>query len=50
MMDYLMPVRRWSTFFPTNTFRAGRMWIAFVHDLDPNGHGVNGNNGHSIPE
>ncbi|KOC11749.1 extracellular carboxylesterase [Aspergillus flavus AF70] len=27
-----------------------RMWIAFVHDVDPNGHGVNGNNGHSIPE
>ena len=26
------------------------MWIAFAHDLDPNGHGVNDNNGHSIPE
>ncbi|KAL4789752.1 Alpha/Beta hydrolase protein [Aspergillus venezuelensis] len=26
-----------------------RMWIAFVHDLDPNEHGVERHNGHLIP-
>ncbi|KAL3476626.1 Alpha/Beta hydrolase protein [Aspergillus californicus] len=27
-----------------------RMWIAFVHDLDPNEHGIHEYNGHAIPE